>query len=191
MKQLVLASGSPARKEILEKIDYPFQVDVSNFEEDMTLKMAPEDLSKHLSLGKAKDVATRHKNAVVLAADSFAVFKDKLLGKPNTVENAKKMLSTLSGQGHFFITGFTVLDADTGKQHTDFVETKVFFRELSPDDINGYLRRENVLNNAGAYIIQGLGRLLVERIDGDYDNVMGLPISRIAPILKDFGIQLL
>ncbi len=191
MKRLVLASGSPARKKILEQIGFPFVVDVSNYEEDMSLNMEPEELAKHLSQGKAKEVAPRHKNAVILAADSFAVFNGSLLGKPHTIENARKMLSMLSGQRHSFITGFTILDTDTDKKYTDAIETKVYFRELTPKDIDGYLQKENVLNNAGAYIIQQLGSVLVEKVDGDYSNVMGLPLPAITTALKDFGVNIL
>ena len=191
MKQLVLASGLPARKEILEKTGYPFIVDVSDYGEDMGLKMSPEELAKHLSLGKAQDVATRHKDSVVLAADSFALFNGELLGKPQTIENARKMLATLSGQCHSFITGFTILDADTSRRYSDVVETKVYFRKLAPEDIDNYLKKENVLNNAGAYIIQKLGATLVEKIDGDYSNVMGLPLPAVTVALKNFGINFL
>ena len=153
--------------------------------------MKPAELAKHLSQGKAKDVASRHEKSVVLAADSFAVFSGQLLGKPHTIENARKMLSILSGRCHSFITGFTILDTDTGKQFTDVVETKVYFRELTSEEIDRYLEKENVLNNAGAYIIQRLGGVLVEKIDGDYCNVMGFPLSAITPALRDFGINIL
>ena len=191
MKQLVLASSSPARKALLDQIGISFIVDPSSYEEDMSLNMTPEELAKHLSQGKAKDVAGRHKNSVILAADSFAVFNSELLGKPHTIENAKKMLETLSNQCHSFITGFTILDTDIAKQHSDVVETKVYFRNLTAEEINGYLDKENVLNNAGAYIIQRLGAALVERIDGDYSNVMGLPLPALTVALKEFGVEIL
>src|SRR3989344_3595728 len=135
MKKLVLASSSPARKEILENTGFPFTTDASNYKEDMSLNMKPEALAKHLSLGKAKEVAPRHKNSIILAADSFAVFQGEFLGKPGTIENARKMLAMLSGRCHSFITGFTIMDSDTGKKYTDAVETKVYFRELTPEEI--------------------------------------------------------
>ncbi|KKS63969.1 MAG: Maf protein [Parcubacteria group bacterium GW2011_GWB1_42_6] len=191
MKQLVLASGSTARKEILERTGIPFIVDVSNYEENMAINLEPAELAKYLSKGKALDVASRHKNAVVLAADSFAVFNGELLGKPRTTEKAREMLTTLSGQCHSFITGFTIIDPDTGKEHSDTDETKVYFRKLTTEDIDGYLAKENALNNAGAYIIQNLGAVLVERIDGDYSNVMGLPLPKVAKALKEFGVDFL
>jgi septum formation protein len=191
MKKLILASQSPARREILQTTGYPFVVEVSDYEEDMTLKLEPNDLAIHLSKGKAKDVAFRHKDAVILAADSFAVFGNELLGKPHTQERAKEMLAMLSGQCHSFVTGFTIIDGANGQEFSDVVETKVYFRELTEEEIDNYLAKENVLNNAGAYIIQRLGALLVERIDGDYSNVMGLPISKVAQTLKKFEIHII
>ncbi len=191
MKHLILASGSSARKEILGRTGFPFIVDASKYEEDMSLNLEPTELAKHLSRGKAREVASRHKNAVILAADSFAVFNGELMGKPHTTEKARQMLATLSGQRHSFITGFTILDTDTGKEHSDAAETKVYFRELSGEEIDGYLAKENVLNNAGAYIIQSLGAVLVERIEGDYSNFMGLPLPKVAKALKEFDVNFL
>jgi septum formation protein len=191
MKQLILASASPARKEILEKVRIPFIVEVSSYEEDMGLDLPPPELAMHLSQGKARDVAKNHKNAVILGADSFAVFKDQLLGKPHTKERAKEMLRLLSGECHSFITGFTIIDTDSGKEVSDFTETKVYFNELSEKEIENYLTRENVLEKAAAYIIQGIGGVLVAKIEGDYSNVMGLPISAVAQKLKFFGIEII
>src|SRR5579872_1082874 len=131
MKQLILASESKARKEILERTGVPFTVEVSNYEEDMTLDFKPTELAIHLSKGKAEDVAKRHKKEIILAADSFAVFQGELLGKPHTLERAKETLMTLSGQCHSFVTGFTIIDTETGKNYSDFDETKVYFRKLS------------------------------------------------------------
>jgi septum formation protein len=191
MKQLILASSSRARKEILENVKASFTVRPSSYEEDMNLDMQPKDLAIFLSRGKARNVANECTNAIVLGADSFAVFDDQLLGKPRTLERATEMLNMLSGRMHSFITGFTIVDADSKKEYSDAVETKVFFKSLTKDDIVGYLAKENVLNNAGAYIIQNLGGVLIEKIEGDYFNVMGLPIAKIAIALRSFNINLL
>lgn len=189
MKQLILASGSPARKEVLQRTGIAFTVEASKYEEDMTLKLKPVELAMYLSKGKARDVATHHKNAVILAADSFAVFNGELMGKPHTLQKAKQMLTSLSGHCHTFITGFTIIDTDTGKEHSEADETKVYLRTLSAKDIDGYLAKENVLNNAGAYIIQHLGAVLIKKIDGNYSNVAGLPLPKVAEALKTFGIN--
>ncbi len=191
MKQLILASGSPGRREFLQQAGVPFIVDISNYEEDMTLKMEPAELAMHLSEGKARDVAAQHKNAVVLAADSFAVFNGQLLGKPHTLARAKEMLQMLSGQCHSFITGFMIVDTDSGKTHSDSDETKVYMRKLTSDEIDGYLAKEDVLERAAAYRIQNLGAVLVEKIEGNYSNVIGLPFPKVAKALHDFGIEIL
>ena len=190
MKSLILASGSPSRKEILEETNYPFVVDASNYEEDMGLNMAPEDLAVFLSKGKANDVAKRHNNSVILAADSFGVFEDHLLGKPRTLKRAREMLMLLSGKCHSFITGFTILDSDSGKNYHEAVETKVYFKKLTPKEIDDYLSNEDVLNKAGAYTIQGLGKNFIEKIDGDYNNVCGLPLDNVILAIADFGINI-
>ncbi len=190
MKSLILASGSTGRREILKGANYPFTVDVSSYEEDMGLDMAPKDLAIFLSRGKAYDVAKRHKNSVILAADSFGVFEGHLLGKPHTVERAREMLTMLSGQCHSFITGFTILDSDSGKSYAAAVETKVYFKKLTSEKIADYLSKEDVLDKAGAYTIQGLGKNFIEKIVGDYNNVCGLPLDNVIQAIADFGIDL-
>lgn len=191
MKQLILASASAARKEILERAGVDFTVQASKYEEDMSLDMQPKELAIHLSRGKARDVALEYKNALILGADSFAALDGRLLGKPANPEEARQMLQSLSGRCHIFITGFTIIDTGINKEYSEAVETKVYFRKLNGEEIGNYLAKENVLNNAGAYIIQGLGGALIDKIDGDFSNVMGLPLSRVAAALKEFGLDVL
>jgi septum formation protein len=191
MKQFILASGSQGRKEILKRSHVDFTVDVSNYEEDMTLDMPPADLAICLSQGKAMDVAARHSEAVVLGADSFAIYNGELLGKPHTLDRAKEMLTMLSGQCHTFVTGFTIIDTASGKTYSSSVESTVYFTEITPSDIDGYLAKENVLNKAGAYTIQGLGSAFITKIDGSFSNVIGLPLMEVAAALKDFGVNFL
>jgi septum formation protein len=189
MKTIVLASGSPRRKEILEKTGLPFVVDPSNFEEDLKQDLEPKELAKALSLGKAKDVAKRHKNAIVIGADSITLLNGKVLGKPHTIEKAIKMLLDLSGSTHSAITGYTIIDTESGKIFSDAVETKIYFRDLSKEEIEKYVATGEPLDKAGAYAIQGKGKKLVEKIEGDYYNVMGLPLSSLVKNLKKFGIK--
>jgi septum formation protein len=191
MRQLILASSSPARRTILDDAKVDFMVDASNYEEDMGLDMPPSDLAIFLSKGKARDVAKRHPDAVILGADSFAVFNEQLLGKPHTYQRAKEMLTMLSGKAHTFVTGFTVIDTATDHERSGFVETKVYFNTLTPEDIDNYLSKEDVLERAAAYTTQGLGAILVSKIEGDYFNIVGLPIATIAVVLKDFDVNLL
>lgn len=190
MKSLILASGSPGRREILEETKYPFRIVVSNYVEDMSLDLAPKKLAIYLSKGKARDVAKRSTNAIVLGADSFVVFRGQLFGKPHTLKRANETLSLFSGQSHSFITGFTILDTDTKREYSEAVETKIYFRKLTQKEITDYLAKENVLEKAGAYTIQGPAMKFIKRIDGDYNNVRGLPLANVSKAMKKFGINL-
>lgn len=191
MRQLVLASASPSRRELLQRTALPFVVAASDYPEDMSLALEPRELAKHISQSKAHSVALTYGDSVILAADSFALFGKKLLGKPHTVEQAVEMLSQLNGTSHSFLTGFTLLDSNTGEEYSDCAETTVFLRRLTEREIRNYVAKEPVLDKAGAYTIQGLGCVLVDRIDGDFTNVMGLPLAKVVLALTRFGIRVL
>ena len=132
----------------------------------------------------------RHADSIIIAADTIGVLEGRILGKPLDAPHACKMLAELSGRCHSVITGFTVIDSATDKAVSRSVETKVHFRKLSRAEISRYVKTGEPLDKAGAYAIQGLGSLLVERIEGDYNNVIGLPICALAIVLKGFGITL-
>ncbi len=189
MKHIILASASPRRKAILEQVGLDFEIIPSNYEEDMTLDLPPLELAKHLASNKAKDVAQSHSDSVVIGADTFVVFKNQLIGKPHTVEKAREVLTMLSGQTHEIITGVSVIEGD--KEVTDVVSTKVTFRKLSPEEIDVYIQKDDPLENAGSYKIQEKGALLVEKIEGDYLNIVGLSVVRLSGMLKQFGINLI
>jgi septum formation protein len=191
MKKIILASGSPGRKALLSQIGLQFEIDKSNYEEDMSLSMEPNELAKHLSLGKAKDVAQRHENSIIIAADTFCVLGKEILGKPHTTENAKIMLQKLSGKAHSVITGFTIIDTETGKEISKAVETKVFFASATEKDIDDYISSGEPLDKAGAYAMQHRGGVFVEKIEGDYFNIIGLPLPPLVEELKNFGVNIL
>jgi septum formation protein len=191
MKKLILASASPRRKEILEKTGLKFRVVASDYEEQMDRGVSPHRLARSLSREKARAVASRCHDAVVIAADTFIIFGDKLLGKPQTEREARRMLKTLSGRRHSVITGFTIIDTETGKMVSRSVETKVFLKKLAMKEIESYVRSQEPLDKAGGYAIQGLGAVIISRIEGDYYNVMGLPLSALIETLKTFGISVL
>ncbi|MBM3166240.1 MAG: septum formation inhibitor Maf [Chloroflexi bacterium] len=191
MKRVILASESPRRRQLLGQIGLKFQVVPSNSTEDLGSSVEPHELAKSLSMEKASSVAKKHKNAVVIAADTFGVLEGRILGKPKTEGEAREMLVAMSGKTHSVITGFAILDADDGKSVSRSVETKVRFRELTAGEIEAYVRSGEPLGKAGAYAIQGLGAVLIEKIEGDYFNVMGLPLSALAESLKEFGIRVL
>jgi len=191
MKRVILASESPRRRQLLGQIGLKFQVVPSNSTEDLGSSVEPHELAKSLSMEKASSVAKKHKNAVVIAADTFGVLEGRILGKPKTEGEAREMLVAMSGKTHSVITGFAILDADDGKSVSRSVETKVRFRELTAGEIEAYVRSGEPLGKAGAYAIQGLGAVLIEKIEGDYFNVMGLPLSALVESLKEFGIRVL
>ena len=191
MKKIILASASPRRKEILGTTGLKFDICVSDYEEDLSMKKEPRALARFLSGKKAEEVAHKYRNAIIIAADTFIVFKDKLLGKPHTAKEAAKMLNMLNGKAHSVITGFTVLDTGSKKLVSRSIETKVYFKKLTQKEIKAYVSTKEPLDKAGAYAIQGLGAALIEKIDGDFLNVVGLPLSALTEILKKFGINVL
>jgi septum formation protein len=187
-KRIILASGSPRRKELLEKTGLIFEVVKSDYEEDMTLELSPKKLAEHLSRGKAEDVAKKFTEGIIISADTFISYEGKIMGKPHTPERAKEMLLSLSGRSHSVITGFTIIDIESGKNISRAVETLIFFKELSEKEIDEYVATGNPLDKAGAYAIQVIGEKWVEKIEGDFDNVVGLPVKDLLEELKEFGV---
>lgn len=191
VKGIILASASPRRREILEKTGLKFRVFAGNYEEDMSIPLPPHKLARFLSEQKAKAVSERFRNAIIIAADTFIVFRGSILGKPHTEEEARKMLKTLNGKAHSVITGFTILDSETGKSLSVSASTKVYFRKLKASEICSYVASGEPLDKAGAYGIQGLGAVMIKKIEGDFFNVMGLPLSALTVALRKFGIHIL
>ncbi|MFA5401000.1 MAG: Maf family protein [Dehalococcoidia bacterium] len=189
-KTIVLASSSPRRRELLENIGLTFTVDTSEIHEAQPAGSKPAELAKTLSLHKARAAALRHADSIIIAADTIGVLEGRILGKPLDAPHARKMLAEMSGTCHSVITGFTVVDSATGRAVSRTVETKVYFRKLNKSEIDRYVRTGEPLDKAGAYAIQGLGALLVEKIEGDYSNVIGLPLCELAVVLKRFGVTL-
>lgn len=191
MKKIVLASLSPRRKELLKRILPEFTVENSNFEEDLKLKLEPKKLTEHLSCCKAEATSKKHPNSIVIAADTTVVLNKKILGKPKSSKDAVKMLKMLSGKVHKVITAFTIVDNSAGKKVTKSVETKVFMRRLTDEEITNYVKTGEPMDKAGAYGIQGRGGLLIEKIDGDYYNVVGLPLTALLVELRKFDVHIL
>jgi septum formation protein len=189
-KDIVLASSSPRRSELLLNMGLKFSVDLSEIREEQHAGLKPAELAKMLSLNKARAAAARHAGSIIIAADTIGVLDGRILGKPLDASHARKMLAQMSGRCHRVITGFTVIDSATGKTVSRTVETKVYFRKLSRAEIVRYVETGEPLDKAGAYAIQGLGALLVERIEGDYNNVIGLPLTALVQVLRSFGIRL-
>lgn len=196
MIDFILASGSPRRKELLELMGLEFKVIVSQADEDSVSKdLKPALYVQELALLKASATAKevlRNKNAVIISADTIVTLDGQILGKPKDEDDAFNMLSKLLGREHEVYTGYCVMRISDGKAVCGKVRTKVKFKDLSDDKIRGYINSGEPMDKAGAYGIQGLGSLLIEKIDGDYFNVVGLPISALADTLEDeFDIKLL
>lgn len=191
MKKIILASSSPRRKEILSKAGLDFKIIVSDYEENLNLNLSPKELAKHLSKEKAKNVAKKCKNSVIIGADTFVVLGNDLLGKPRNKETAKKMLKRVSGQTVDILTGFTIMDSDSKKSTSKAVRTKVYINNLSEEEIKNYVATGEPLDKAGAFAIQELGAVFIKKIEGDFFNVMGLPLYKLCEELKKFEITIL
>lgn len=190
-REIVLASASPRRKQLLERIGLQFTVEPSEYQEEIVPGLSPEELVKAISLGKALTAAKKHPDAVIIAADTIGVLRGRIIGKPHTPEKACQTLRQLSGKSHRVITGLTIFDAKYDKLVSRSVETRVYFKRLSDQEIVNYVNSGESLDKAGAYAIQGLGAVIVEKIAGDYYNVMGLPLNALAECLIEFGIRVL
>ena len=188
---IILASTSPRRREVLSKIGLPFSVEASDYEEDMTLPLSPKRLAVFLSRGKAEAVAKKHKAGLVIGADTFVVLGSTLLGKPRSRVEAAKMLRRLSGQRVDLLTGYTIIDAASGRRLSGTDTTTVYIKKLTPGEITNYIASGEPLDKAGAFAIQGLGAVIIRRIEGDFMGALGLPLYAISRKLKKFGIKIL
>ncbi len=164
---------------------------VSDYNEAVNPSLDPRYLARFLSCKKAEAVARRYKDSIIIAADTFIVFRGKILGKPHTPREAQEMLAMLNGKCHSVITGYSIFDTGTGKKVSRSVQTKVWFGKMTGREINAYVTTKEPLDKAGAYAIQGLGAVFIKKIEGDFFNVIGLPLCALIDSLKEFGIQVL
>lgn len=187
---LILASGSPRRAELLSRMGLTFLVQPSNQEEILEPGLTPQQEVVSLSLQKAQAVYdSTAPDSVVLSADTVVVLEDEILGKPRDAAHAREMLRALSGRSHLVLTGVTVMSSRGVQSHCE--ETRVHFRTLSEKEIDAYVSTGEPMDKAGAYGIQGYGAMFVTGIEGDYYNVMGLPVCQCAHMLRKVGIPVL
>jgi septum formation protein len=188
--EIILASQSPRRKEILSLLDIPFKIMVSDADETVEEGLPAHFIAESLSLKKAASVAENVKTpSIIIGADTIVLADGKILGKPKDPDDAKEMLSLLSGKWHKVISGVTVFRTTDAKSESFYVETKVKFSNLSEREINDYIATNEPCDKAGAYAIQGKGAKFIEQIEGDYFNVVGLPLSKLYQVLKkEFNI---
>jgi septum formation protein len=185
-EDIVLASASPRRRELLTMLGLRFEVIPAERELELDSALAPSEGVKRIALAKAEEVAAkRSREALVIAADTIVVHGGTVFGKPTSVQNARWMLKNLSGASHEVYTAVAVVYG--GKTLSECERTVVRFRDLSDGEIAAYLRSGEPFDKAGAYGIQGRGSMFIERIEGDYYNVVGLPICRLTAMLYSFG----
>ena len=185
----VLASASPRRLALLAQIGIVADVRPSNFAEIEGLACSAYDVVRTNAIGKGREVLqTCQKSDVIIAADTVVVLNSKILGKPKDVEEAKAMLLSLSGRTHQVLTGVAIFHNE--RELIDAVTTAVCFRKLTEAEIEAYVATGEPLDKAGAYGIQGYGALLVETIDGCYNNVVGLPLTKLYQMLAELEVKL-
>ena len=181
---LILASGSPRRRELLDLMGLTYTVETPDADESFSGR--PSETVMEISRRKAAAVAARHSDSIIIAADTL-VFADSILGKPHTPERAKEMLRSLVGNWHHVYTGITVINTRSGRILRNVDKTRVHLVPMTEQEIDAYVATGEPLDKAGAYGIQGMGGMFVDRIDGSYSNVVGLPMSMLRTMLAQIG----
>ena len=181
---LILASGSPRRRELLDLMGLTYTVETPDVDESFSGR--PSETVMDISPRKAAAVAARHSDSIIIAADTL-VFADGALGKPHTPERAKEMLRSLAGNWHHVYTGITVINTRSGRVLRNVDKTRVHLVPMTEQEIDAYVATGEPLDKAGAYGIQGMGGMFVDRIDGSYSNVVGLPMSMLRIMLAQVG----
>jgi septum formation protein len=197
MRQLVLASTSPYRRDLLRRLDIPFDAAAPAIDEEAEKLgpgrgLLPEELVRYLARRKAESLAERYPDALIIGSDQAVELDGRILGKPGTEENAVRQLLALAGRTHRLLTAVTLFDARTGESEQALDVHEVELRRLSEAEIRAYVARDRPIDCAGAYKAEGLGIALFERLTGDdFTAVVGLPLTRVVALLARFGTQVL
>lgn len=191
MREMILASSSPRRREILSNLGIAFTVLSEEIKEEQREGETPSSHVIRLAVQKALAVAKNLQHGVVIGADTIVLLDGKILGKPKNAAEAKEMLFSLSGREHIVITGIGIVDIDHNRTLSGQQQTIVYFRRLTDQEIDCYVATGEPLDKAGGYGIQGKGGFLIRRIEGDYFTVVGLPVSLLYELLQDVDIDLL
>ncbi len=190
--KLILASTSPFRKAILEKLGVPFETISPNTDETALTNETPQQLVERLSIAKAKAIADKEIDALIIGSDQVSVIDGEIIGKPHTHENAVKQLTKASGKTVTFYTGLCLYNASTQTFQSEVVPFNVVFRELNLKQINAYLKKETPYNCAGSFKSEALGIVLFEKLEGDDPNtLMGLPLIRLVKMLENESYYIL
>jgi septum formation protein len=190
MKQLILASHSPRRKQLLKELGVTFEIGENTFTEPEHKNGSPQKHVIENALGKAFSAAAKYKDAIIIGADTEVVFNRKVLGKPKNMNEAASFMRMLQGKTHAVYTGLALIDNKNNRALTDYVKTLVTMRRLNDTELKAYLALINPLDKAGAYAIQGPGSIVVEKIDGCYYNVVGFPIAKLEDMMLSLGTSL-
>ena len=191
MRKIILASRSKARKRLLKQIGLKFEAVPSGIKEKRALKGSIEKLVKDNALAKAKDVASRIKSGIVIGADTAVMAGNKLIGKPKNLKDAAKTLRILSTKPQWVYSGIAVVDAASGKALTGSEKTLIYMSRISGREIKNYFRKVSPLDKAGSFDIQGHGSVFIDRIEGCFYNVVGLPLAKLAKLLKKMDKDIL
>lgn len=190
MRKVILASRSKARRKLLTQMGLSFVVAESKARESHSLKAGCAKLVMNNAIAKAADVARRYRSGVVIGADTVVLVGKKIIGKPRDLKDARKALKLLSRKPQWVYSGVAVIDIDNAKAYVDYEKTKVYMYKLTDKQIRNYFRKVSPLDKAGSFDIQGLGGIFIDRIEGCFYNVVGLPIAKLARMLKPAGIDL-
>lgn len=193
MRTIVLASTSPYRRQLFEQLEIPFITAAPLYVENLDQGVSPELLVKHLAYHKAVSLRKHYPDALIIGSDQvFVDARQRILGKPGTVDRAVAQLKAMGGRSHTFYTGVALLDSRTGESVVDYATYTVTLRALSEEQIRSYVRRESPIDCAGSFKIEGLGIALMERMEGeDYTSLIGLPLIKLVDMLQQFGVEVL
>lgn len=189
MRKIILASGSKARQKLLKQMGLKFTVERSKARECRLLRGRASHIVMDNAMEKALDVARRHPSGVVIGADTVVLVGKKMIGKPKDLKDARRTLKLLSSKPQWVYSGVAVIDIDNGKRYLDYEKTKIYMYKLSDRQITSYFKKVSPLDKAGSFDIQGLGGIFIDRIEGCFYNVVGLPIAKLAGMLRRAGID--
>ncbi len=184
-RRLILASGSPRRRELLTRMGYSFEICTPDVDENVSGHAS--DIVRTLAVRKGRAAATHYTDGVLIASDTLVSLNGEPLGKPVDADDARRMLSSLSGREHEVFSGVCLIDVATGREEVQVVRTGVWFREITDQEIEDYIATGEPMDKAGAYAIQGIGGKFVKRFDGSYENVVGFPVDAVREMLSHFG----
>lgn len=190
MRKLILASRSKARRKLLHDVGLKFTVSTSSIREKRHIKTDCGGLVMENAMAKAIDVAGRFSSGIVIAADTVVLVGKRIIGKPKSIKDAFRTLRLLSRKPQWVYTGIAVIDIDKNKRYSSFDRTKVYMYHLTEREIKNYFKRVSPLDKAGSFDIQGFGSVFIDRIEGCFYNVVGLPMAKLAKILKKTGIDI-